>query len=493
MSRRSLVRQPGRTPPTTRSAGCSAAATPCTGTRRAAAWAPTPRCRTRSTWPGSSRSWSRATPGRSCSTPTRRSGPRSGSRSSPGPTSPARTTPALREWFATTTPTTRSRAGLAKLKAPSPGGRRAPRAALRGAGAEEHRVQRARRGAQPALRVRRRASPTRPPARRSGPRHRELYLQATTRPGAKLPHAWLVGADGHRVSTLDVTGKGKMTLLTGLSGQAWKHAAQEAGPAVPAHRRGRRTRHHRPVRLLAPASARSTRPARSWSAPTATSPGGRAPPSGTTTEATAPAQDALADGPRPAASTRSPARTRRARVQHQRRSDHRAHRRPAGPAEPRRAPHDRRSPHDRPAPTPASGPTWPRSSSPRASSQAGPYRTRYLHAGDTSKPMLLMLHGITGHAEAYVRNLAAHAEHFSVLGDRLHRPRLLHQARPPAGDPALRRPGHPRPGHPRRREGLLLRRVPRRLGHRPVRASTTRSRSTGSCSTPWAAPWPTPR
>ena len=24
-----------------------------------------------------------------------------------------------------------------------------------------------------------------------------------------------------------------------------------------------------------------------------------------------------------------------------------------------------------------------------------------------------MLHGITGHAEAYVRNLAAHAEHFS--------------------------------------------------------------------------------
>ena len=45
--------------------------------------------------------------------------------------------------------------------------------------------------------------------------------------------------------------------------------------------------------------------------------------------------------------------------------------------------------------------------------QAGPYRTRYLHAGDTSKPTLLMLHGITGHAEAYVRNLAVHAEHFS--------------------------------------------------------------------------------
>ena len=59
------------------------------------------------------------------------------------------------------------------------------------------------------------------------PRHREVYLQATTRPGAKLSHAWLVGADGTRVSTLDVVGKGEMTLLTGLAGQAWKHAADK--------------------------------------------------------------------------------------------------------------------------------------------------------------------------------------------------------------------------------------------------------------------------
>ncbi|MEU3945623.1 alpha/beta hydrolase [Streptomyces sp. NPDC029526] len=41
------------------------------------------------------------------------------------------------------------------------------------------------------------------------------------------------------------------------------------------------------------------------------------------------------------------------------------------------------------------------------------YRTRYLQAGSPDKPLLLMLHGITGHAEAYVRNLAAHAEHFN--------------------------------------------------------------------------------
>jgi 2,4-dichlorophenol 6-monooxygenase len=56
-------------------------------------------------------------------------------------------------------------------------------------------------------------------------RDRELYAQATTRPGAKIPHAWLVDQRGQRVSTLDVTGKGKFSLVTGLAGQAWAHAA----------------------------------------------------------------------------------------------------------------------------------------------------------------------------------------------------------------------------------------------------------------------------
>lgn len=46
--------------------------------------------------------------------------------------------------------------------------------------------------------------------------------------------------------------------------------------------------------------------------------------------------------------------------------------------------------------------------------ESGPYRTRYLQAGSDDKPVLLLLHGITGHAEAYVRNLSSHAEHFSV-------------------------------------------------------------------------------
>jgi 2-hydroxy-6-oxonona-2,4-dienedioate hydrolase len=39
-------------------------------------------------------------------------------------------------------------------------------------------------------------------------------------------------------------------------------------------------------------------------------------------------------------------------------------------------------------------------------------RTRYLRAGNPGRPVLLLLHGAGGHAEAYVRNLEAHAEHF---------------------------------------------------------------------------------
>jgi 2,4-dichlorophenol 6-monooxygenase len=57
-------------------------------------------------------------------------------------------------------------------------------------------------------------------------RDAELYLQPTTRPGAKIPHAWLIDARGVRISTLDVVGKGKYSLVTGLSGQAWATAAE---------------------------------------------------------------------------------------------------------------------------------------------------------------------------------------------------------------------------------------------------------------------------
>jgi 2,4-dichlorophenol 6-monooxygenase len=55
----------------------------------------------------------------------------------------------------------------------------------------------------------------------------QLYLQATTRPGSKIPHVWLVDAGGHRISTLDVTGKGTFTVVTGLAGTAWARAVDK--------------------------------------------------------------------------------------------------------------------------------------------------------------------------------------------------------------------------------------------------------------------------
>jgi 2,4-dichlorophenol 6-monooxygenase len=54
----------------------------------------------------------------------------------------------------------------------------------------------------------------------------ELVARPTTRPGAKLPHAWLVGSGGERISTLDVVGQGVFTVLTGLSGDSWEVAAE---------------------------------------------------------------------------------------------------------------------------------------------------------------------------------------------------------------------------------------------------------------------------
>ncbi|WP_426437051.1 FAD-dependent monooxygenase [Bradyrhizobium genosp. P] len=56
-------------------------------------------------------------------------------------------------------------------------------------------------------------------------RDRGLYNQPTSRPGAKIPHAWLVDRDGVRVSTLDVTGKCLFSVVTGLAGAAWQEAA----------------------------------------------------------------------------------------------------------------------------------------------------------------------------------------------------------------------------------------------------------------------------
>ncbi|MBB3675001.1 FAD-dependent oxidoreductase [Modestobacter versicolor] len=54
----------------------------------------------------------------------------------------------------------------------------------------------------------------------------ELYAQPTTWPGAKLPHTW-VTRGGHRVSTLDLVGKGSFSVVTGIGGEPWLEAAAE--------------------------------------------------------------------------------------------------------------------------------------------------------------------------------------------------------------------------------------------------------------------------
>jgi len=43
---------------------------------------------------------------------------------------------------------------------------------------------------------------------------------------------------------------------------------------------------------------------------------------------------------------------------------------------------------------------------------AGGIRTRFISSGTSDKPLLLMLHGVGGHAEAFARNFEAHGEHF---------------------------------------------------------------------------------
>ncbi len=66
---------------------------------------------------------------------------------------------------------------------------------------------------------------TPPPAFERDP---ELYHQATTWPGARLPHCW-VGVGGREISTRDLAGHGRFALLTGIGGEPWIDAAAAAG------------------------------------------------------------------------------------------------------------------------------------------------------------------------------------------------------------------------------------------------------------------------
>jgi 2-hydroxy-6-oxonona-2,4-dienedioate hydrolase len=40
-------------------------------------------------------------------------------------------------------------------------------------------------------------------------------------------------------------------------------------------------------------------------------------------------------------------------------------------------------------------------------------KTRFLHCGANGSPALIMLHGIVGHAEAFIKNLGPHGQHFN--------------------------------------------------------------------------------
>ena len=67
----------------------------------------------------------------------------------------------------------------------------------------------------------------------------ELHYQPTTWPGARLPHCWLFDATGNRHSTLDLAGKGRFTLFTGIGGEVWQQAAksveEELGIKIAVH------------------------------------------------------------------------------------------------------------------------------------------------------------------------------------------------------------------------------------------------------------------
>lgn len=54
----------------------------------------------------------------------------------------------------------------------------------------------------------------------------ELYYQASTFPGRSLPHAWLQRGQ-ESLSTLDLVGQGRFTLIVGIGGDAWRAAAAQ--------------------------------------------------------------------------------------------------------------------------------------------------------------------------------------------------------------------------------------------------------------------------
>ncbi|MDJ0979720.1 MAG: FAD-dependent monooxygenase [Erythrobacter sp.] len=56
----------------------------------------------------------------------------------------------------------------------------------------------------------------------------EVFVEQTTYPGARLPHAW-VTVEGVRTSLLYLCGGTQFTILTGIAGEGWAKAAQTVG------------------------------------------------------------------------------------------------------------------------------------------------------------------------------------------------------------------------------------------------------------------------
>jgi 2,4-dichlorophenol 6-monooxygenase len=63
-------------------------------------------------------------------------------------------------------------------------------------------------------------------------RDKDLHYAPTTWPGARLPHVWVFDKLGKQHSTLDITGKGHFTVLTGIGGEAWIAGAKSLSASL---------------------------------------------------------------------------------------------------------------------------------------------------------------------------------------------------------------------------------------------------------------------
>lgn len=59
----------------------------------------------------------------------------------------------------------------------------------------------------------------------------ELCYEPTTFPGARLPHVWLEKGT-QKLSSLDLCGHGRFTLMTGIGGEGWVEAAKQVASAM---------------------------------------------------------------------------------------------------------------------------------------------------------------------------------------------------------------------------------------------------------------------